>query len=109
MSTCPGVLATVSSGEGEHHIEGQARCWCGRLAAFGTEVCHWHGARKVEVQLASDRRRLEAAVEAHLRWLGELEVRWVGAGGSPAALRRLVAAGRVSECVAAVERWEAGW
>lgn len=93
----------------EHPIARQARCWCGRLAAFGTEVCDWHGARRVEVQLASDRRRLEERLREHERLLAELEVRWVRAGGSPAALWRLVAEGRVSEAVSAVERWETGW
>jgi hypothetical protein len=92
-----------------HHIEGQLRCWCGRLAAYGTEVCHWHGARRVEVQLAADRRRLEAAVEAHLRWLAETEVRWVRCGGSPGVWRRLVEEGRVAEALGWVERVEAGW
>ena len=63
----------------------------------------------MEVQLASDRRRLEERVREHLAWLAELEVRWVRAGGSPAALWCLVVEGRVLEAVSAVERWEAGW
>lgn len=85
------------------------RCWCGRLAAYGTEVCQYHGARRVEVQLASDRRRLEVALEGWWAWLGEVEVRWVRAGESPAKLWRLVAEGRVAEVVEWLERVEAGW
>lgn len=85
------------------------RCWCNRLAAYGTDYCQYHGARRVEVQLAADTRRLEAAVSAHLRWLGEVEVRWVRCGGAPAHWRRLVAEGRVLEALDWVERVEAGW
>jgi hypothetical protein len=89
--------------------DGRARCWCGRLAAYGTTYCTWHGARDPAVQLASDRRRLEAALEAHRAWLVELELRWVRAGESPGALWRLVAEGRAEEAAAWVERVEAGW
>lgn len=92
-----------------HSIHRQARCWCGRLAARGTTVCDWHGARRVEVQLASDTRRLDERLEAYRRWLAELEVRWVQLNGSPASLRRLVAEGREAEAAEWVERVEAGW
>lgn len=85
------------------------RCWCNRLAAYGTPYCQYHGARRVEVQLASDRRRLEAAVEEHLRWLAETEVRWVRCGGAPAVWRRLVSEGRAAKAAEWVERVEAGW
>lgn len=85
------------------------RCWCNRLAAYGTEYCQYHGARRVEVQLASDRRRLEGRLEAYRRWLAELEVRWVQLNGSPAGLRHLVAEGREAEAAELVERLEAGW
>lgn len=92
-----------------HSIERQARCWCGRLAAFGTEVCDWHGARKVEVQLASDRRRLEEQLRQYKCWLEVLECRWVQLNGSPGKFRRLVAEGRELEVAEWVERAEAGW
>lgn len=89
--------------------EGKRRCWCNRLAAYGTDYCFMHGARRVEVQLAADTGRLETAVREHLAWLAEVEVRWVRCGGSPACWRRLVREGRAEEAAGWVERVEAGW
>lgn len=91
-------------------VGGGVRCrHCGRWAALGTDFCTRHGARVRAVQLASDSKRLEEAVSEHLRWLAEVEVRWVRCGGAPADWRRLVEEGRAEEAAEWVERVEAGW
>lgn len=103
MSNCLGVLATLP----DH--DSAPRCWCNRLTAYGTDYCYYHGARRVEVQLAADTRRLEERVREHLEWLAKLEVRWVRAGQSPGVLARLVLEGRVLEAAEWLDRVEAGW
>lgn len=81
-------------------------------------MCQWHAIRYYSsrrwrgdwvVSTRADAERLQVAAVEYRRWLVELEGRWVVLGGSPGALRRLVAEGRELEVARWVERAEAGW